>query len=260
MAVYAFNNDFVFMTSSGYRTNQTIQHYHESYELYFLEKGTCKYFIDNRTYEINEGDLVVIPNGVIHKTLYGEDFHERLLINCHKKYIPTFALSNLSSFSPIYTNDNIVSSIREVFVKMGKECEKSDSFSEEMLYSCMVELFALLSRNVNQKQLLHKTSPLVEEAVDYINTNFADDVKLSTVAEKNFVSQEHLSRVFKKETGFNFNEFVVMVRLRHAQRLLEENPKRSITQLAYDCGFNDSNYFSFTFKKVFGKSPKQYVK
>ena len=44
-------------------------HYHQEYEIYILTDGSCRYFIDNKTYSLNCGDFVVIPPGIIHKVI-----------------------------------------------------------------------------------------------------------------------------------------------------------------------------------------------
>ena len=82
----------------------------------------------------------------------------------------------------------------------------------------------------------------------------------SSVAAKSFVSPEHLSRSFKAEIGQGFSEYLSEVRLKEAQKLLEGEQKLSVSEIAYKCGFNDSNYFSDKFKKRYGISPLQYRK
>ena len=48
-------------------------HYHDSFEIYYLSQGSCHFFIDNRSYDVSAGDLVLIPEGIIHRTNYGSD-------------------------------------------------------------------------------------------------------------------------------------------------------------------------------------------
>ena len=71
------------------------------------------------------------------------------------------------------------------------------------------------------------------------------------------VSQEHLSRTFKKDTGLGFNEYLNVYRLKRANAILTENPKSKVSQVAVRCGFGDSNYFSNTYKKMYGISPSK---
>ena len=80
---------------------------------------------------------------------------------------------------------------------------------------------------------------------------------LSETAAYCYISKEHLSRIFKKETGFGFNEYLTVYRLKKAESLLRDQPKGKISEIAYLCGFNDSNYFSKVYKKTFGISPTE---
>ena len=63
-------------------TRMATQHYHDIFEIYFLEYGECNYFIDDSSYEVKAGDIILIPKGTIHKTMYGEGVHSRKLIYC----------------------------------------------------------------------------------------------------------------------------------------------------------------------------------
>ena len=80
-------------------------------------------------------------------------------------------------------------------------------------------------------------------------------VSLRDVAEYCYVSREHLSRIFKKETGFGFSEYLNVYRLKKADAILAENPQSKVSEVALGCGFSDSNYFSKQYKKMFGIAP-----
>ena len=66
-------------------------HFHELFEIYFLLEGSCDYFIGSRVYHVEAGDLVLIPEGVIHNAVYTGRGHSRLLVNCASRYIPAAA-------------------------------------------------------------------------------------------------------------------------------------------------------------------------
>ena len=84
-----------------------------------------------------------------------------------------------------------------------------------------------------------------------------NEVKLSFLAEMLSVSQEHLSRVFKQETGIGFKDYLMQFRLKKAEEMLRHETGRAVSEVAYACGFNDGNYFSYIFKKAYGVSPTQ---
>ena len=79
------------------------------------------------------------------------------------------------------------------------------------------------------------------------------------VADKFNLSRSYLSKKFKTATGFGFKEYIINVRIQNACRLLLESNK-SITDIAFECGFNDSNYFGDAFRKAKGVSPHKYRK
>ena len=103
-------------------------------------------------------------------------------------------------------------------------------------------------------------SRLLNETCKYIQENFSQEITLSQVAELLSVSAEHLSRTFKRETGFNFSEYLTLFRLQKAEFMLKNEPGRSVHAVAFACGFNDSNYFSYKYKKQYGVSPKKVKK
>jgi YesN/AraC family two-component response regulator len=102
-------------------------------------------------------------------------------------------------------------------------------------------------------------NPLMQEIATYIYQNYDKKLTLEDMSEKFNISRSYLSKKFKVITGFGFKEYVVNVRIQNACRLLLETNK-SITDIAFECGFNDSNYFGDAFRHVKGVSPNKYRK
>ena len=94
----------------------------------------------------------------------------------------------------------------------------------------------------------------------YLKKNFTSKISLSVTAKLFSVSPEHLSRIFKKETGIGFNEFITLLRLQRAEAMLKNENGKTISEIAYATGFNDSNYFSDKFKKAYGVVPSEIKK
>ena len=94
-------------------------------------------------------------------------------------------------------------------------------------------------------------------AVSYVETNYAEKIRLSTVARICNLSPFQFSRNFKKENGINFREFVVKLRIHHAAQLIRESGA-SVTDAAFVVGFNDLSYFARMFRRQLGVSPSRY--
>lgn len=93
----------------------------------------------------------------------------------------------------------------------------------------------------------------------YIRQNYANDLTTETICKEFYCSRSRFSHTFKKETGKNFREYLIGIRLEHAKRLLKYS-NLSITEIALSVGFNNANYFSNVFKKQVGVSPIVYRK
>ena len=229
------------------------RHSHDSIEIYLLTDGVCSYFIDGESYTVNSGDVIVIPDGAIHRTNYGTKERSRYLINISASLIDGAVLRALFGSGYIFHCTG-QEKILDLFRKIAEEYERSDEISEPVIAALTTELLAYLSRLGGD---IHKQTPtLVNSAVSVIRENYSAEISLSNTAEALGVSAEHLSRKFKSETGFGFNEYLTLLRLRHAEYMLENESGRSVGEIAFAVGFNDSNYFSKRFKELYGVSPR----
>ncbi len=253
------DNGFLFVDNIAKDVLEYPQHYHGLFEIYYMENGSCQYFIDNCSYLVERGDIVLIPNGIIHNTKYSDNNYSRSLINCSKYFIPKSVVELIPNFKYIYRNENIKLEIDDIFRKIKKDYGKQDEFSMESLRSLVYMLFILLARNPNQKVNKVIKNKYIYKTIEYIKANFSSNVSLADAAKLCSVSQEHLSRTFKQETGYCFSEYLMSIRFKHAENLLM-NGNLSIIETANRCGFEDSNYFSYMFKKKYGISPSEFKK
>ncbi len=233
------------------------RHYHSTFEVYYMKEGSCSYFIDNKSYEVRAGDFILIPEGVIHKTIYSKSLYTRWLLNCSTDSIPKGVLPLIPNMIYLYRNPDIVKDFEYIYEKIMSEYAGSGIFKDEIL-SCLIhELFYLFARNSEHRAKVETGNIFVEQTVKYIQENYASEITLPAMARMRSVSPEHLSRTFKKETGFGFSEYLTLVRLQKAEYMLKNEPGKSVSDVAYACGFNDSNYFSDKYKKAYGVSPSR---
>ncbi len=241
-------------------TGTSWPHYHGLYEIYFLLEGNCTYIIDNKVYTVQAGDIVIIPDGIIHHTKYDNIEHTRILINCNKNYIPETLLDTVFTKNYLYRNPFVTDEVKKIFGKIEQEYKLKDILSDEIIVCHTHSLFYFLARNADSCIPVDDGNKVIEQAVAYIKENFSSDISLSALAKRFSVSSEHFSRMFKKETGLGFSKYLNSLRLQHAEQLLRTDDKQNITQIAECCGFEDSNYFSKKFKEAYGISPKKVQK
>ena len=236
--------------------SESTEHYHTTFEIYYMKEGSCKYFINDSSYEVVRGDVIFIPAGVIHRTNYGTALHSRILINFSEEYIPASLLSHLTELDYLYRSERVSERIDGILSVIESEYTESDFLSKDALKCLTGEILFLLMRNRGITKHTRRDT-VIENTVKYIQQNYMHDIRLYEVAKEASVSAEHLSRIFKQNTGFGFSEYVTLVRLQRAEYMLKNEPGKSISEIAYECGFNDGNYFSYKFKQHYGISPSK---
>ncbi|MBQ9700639.1 MAG: helix-turn-helix transcriptional regulator, partial [Lachnospiraceae bacterium] len=117
----------------------------------------------------------------------------------------------------------------------------------------MVRKYTLLVKNHSLKGY----SMLVRKVITAINNDLTDDLSLKAMASMLNVNPSYLSTLFKKETGSTLTDFVNHKRIEHAILLINSTDMQ-IQNIALYCGIPDVNYFTKTFKKIVGKTPKEY--
>lgn len=117
----------------------------------------------------------------------------------------------------------------------------------------MVQKYCLLVKNHSMRGY----SPLIQKVVTQIDADITADLSLKSLAALLNINPSYLSTLFKRETGSTLTEYVNRKRIEHALLLLNST-NMQIQNIAQHCGVSDVNYFTKLFKKVVGKTPKEY--
>jgi len=94
----------------------------------------------------------------------------------------------------------------------------------------------------------------MKNAIDYIENYFSEDISLVVAAKKANLSIFYFSRVFKDISGMNYKTYLNSVRVNKAENMLETTNK-SITDIAFECGFNSIRTFNRVYKEIKGDIP-----
>lgn len=251
------SQDLYFDRVTDQRVVDTDRHYHTTYEVYYLLSGDCRYFIDDRTYDLEVGDVIILPPGVIHRTIYSSEPHSRLLINFASEYLPPSASSGREGLAYLYRGGEISGRVYELLCRIEEEYRVPDRHTDDLIRCYVAEIVLLLLRSSSVPITREEMNPIVDKTIKYIRDGYSQQISLSEAARYSAVSPEHLSRLFKRVTGFGFSEYLTVYRLQRAEEMLINEPGRSVSEVAFACGFNDSNYFSHRFKQTYGYPPSR---
>ncbi len=123
-----------------------------------------------------------------------------------------------------------------------------------------LELYAALWLN-HLMQAMYKYKKinnhfLIEQALQYIEEHYGENIMLDDIASYLEVSSFYLSKLFKKATGRNFTDLLAEKRVEKAKTLLRS--QMSVKEITFAVGFNSQNYFTKVFKKYCGITPTEY--
>lgn len=121
-------------------------------------------------------------------------------------------------------------------------------FSEKMLDSIIKQLSA---RNKKTDNIV------IDKLIQFINNNFSKNISLQDAAESVFFNPAYCSRFFKEQTGENFSNYLLKVRMEHAVKLLKKNKK--INDISKKCGYQSPGYFTRVFKDYYNCTPSEYL-
>ena len=98
----------------------------------------------------------------------------------------------------------------------------------------------------------------LKKAVAYIRRHYTQSITLDELADCCNVSKQQLTRYFKKSFDDTPINYVIKYKIAKAKELLFKHPQLTVTEIAYELGFNDQHYFSRIFKRITGESPSHY--
>ncbi len=251
-------------------------HTHDFHEIAVVYSGEGVHMTPDGEKTIKSGDIIsvkpgqihgyntvnklVLMNILIHPSFFSDD-------SCNLSAVPGYAdlfqqrpVSRKPESPVMMFNMNRMQlfEIQAIIESMQKEIENQNLSWPAVTTAYLIQLVVLLLRVYN--------NPSYPDSVDknngaflvkYMEKHYKQTLSMEDLLDVSAMSESSILRTFKRITGYP--PFVYQMRLRIFAAMNElTSTDRTITQIAYDAGFNDSNYFSRMFRKFTGISPKEY--
>ncbi len=249
-------------------------HNHDFYEIYLFCSGNVTYLVEGRSYKLQPGDILLIHNRELHKPQVtdGEPYERRVLwVSPEYLLRKSDKNSNLAMCfeSRSMKNYNLIRPSQQMNHKIYKTLERFEYALSSLSYGSSILKGTFLVEylvNINLAFLEEYDSTespdiqyntKINDIIRHINGNLQDDLSLDSISRKFYLSKYHLTRQFKKFTGYTLHKYIRHKRLIKAKGLLREG--RRIDEVCYKCGFNDYSNFIRAFKKTYGLPPGKYA-
>lgn len=243
-------------------------HAHSFHELYFLLSGKRRYFIGHKIFDVAPGNLVIIPQTVLHRTTsVNQQGYGRYVVYFQEEYIKdlisTIGQDNFQAFLEsgcILFSEDEASRLRQKLIQLADEAKKQDSLTAAMEKNLLEQIILYALRHGQKKEMEQKEgADKIQIAARYISEHYTEEITLSDAATMAFMEETYFSKKFKQLTGFGFKEYLITTRIKAAENLLKTTDM-TVGEIADACGFSSSNYFGSVFKRMLGVSPANYHK
>ena len=253
-------------------------HLHHSLEVVYLLSGEIAIGVRQNLYPMRAGDLAVIfPDMIHHCQTFGAKDSEVCHIIAPASLAEAYReeLMNLCPAEPVIPGDSlhhdipgIVLSLLKEFGEVGTMGKEAQAVPDgpgmvksrevlahaymEMLLARIMPVLTLTERGTGSTDIIYRT-------VSYISAHFRESVTLTGMAADLGISPFALSRVFSGTFHRNFNRYLNETRLEYACTLLRHTD-RSVTDIAYDSGFESQRTFNLAFTEIYHQTPREYIK
>jgi AraC-like DNA-binding protein len=248
-------------------------HIHDEYELILIKRSHGKLFTGSSVHNFDDNCLYLFSPNLAH-CFYNPKEYEKCEILAHAIVI---------QFKPEFLGKDFLERIEcSNLKKLFKKAEQGIQFlnpSNELLdriinlnsktgINRLIDLLALLNtlslkkryklltNNDHAENVDFRESKRISDVYRYVGENFEREISFSKAASVANMQKAAFCRYFKRKTKKKFTIFVNEVRIAHALKLLAETDK-TISEICYECGFNNISYFHRQFKIFQGISPHE---
>ena len=240
------------------------EHSHDFHELVMAKSGCGLHYINGKPYHVSKGSVFYLQSGQAH-------FFDRTEGLCLTNVV--FVPEHLQSSSllnflpnapeqdalPLNVSSHAIDECERLFTTIKIESQRRDPGAVQMIEALFSQLIVLLWREHRRTLDVCDGDNRLAALIRHLDDHMADAIDFSELADQFSIPLRTMARRMVDATGLSPNNYLGRVRLCHAMRMLTQSSD-SITDIAFACGFNDSNYFSSRFHQEIGITPMQFRK
>ncbi len=244
-------------------------HWHRKYEIILPVQECYSVAVDDETYEVMPGEILVIPSGVVHE-IFAPEHGARYILMVDQEVI--YGINGLTHVQHVFypcvhlradREQEILESASDNLWRAIREREKGEMLNNAAvtawlsLFLIQLSRWLLQRKEENRSEHRHHMNETFLDAYAYIAEHCSEKLTLEDMAAYSGYSKYHFARVFKEYSGMSFYEFYMRQRMLLCRQLLSEMDM-PITEVALRSGFGSIATFNRVFKQYEGVTPTQY--
>lgn len=251
---------------TGPMEEQLDWHYHTFHKLIFFLGGKSSYGVEGRSYPLEPGDVIFVPQGCVHRPEAAPGApYERVILYLSADYLSREGSASCAldaCFSLAKERFAFVlraQTQRRVLLRTLEALEQAQQpgyGQRELFHAILVQLLILLRRAMDaQPQTVESLAAdeKIAAIMQYLSQNATETISIDDLAARFYISKYHMMRRFRAETGYTIHAYLVSKRLVLArERIASGMP---VMQAATACGFGDYSAFCRAYRRQFGQPP-----
>lgn len=233
-------------------------HWHDRLEIVRIKKGNMTVEYCGNSVLLKQDEMIVFSPRMAHKGYTTDSYveYDVLMFDIRSFYNETaVCLEMLPQIFDGSAKFETVISQKETISCTDEICNNKNFHSLEITSLVYKLLYLLFKNHLTELNTKQKSSAI--QFIDYIEENFALDLNTAMLSQKFGYSAEHFCRKFKEATGITPMTYLKIYRLEQALRKIKAG-EQSIGEIAAQCGYYDTNYFTRCFKAHYGVPPRYY--
>ena len=225
-------------------------------DITYVIKGKARYIINGDTYDVEAGDLLCISDGM-----------EKEAITDYKDPMRCFSINFYSLYPaskskpppfPVYSHIGLRKDIIDLFWELTISWSNQKNGyivkTRALLMQILCNLSEILIYNTDFKTGDYRINKLIH----LITLHYPDKLTVKHLAKQINLNEAYLGRVFKQITGMSLKQYIMQVRIRNAENMLQTGNYK-VYEVAEHCGFSDVVHFYKSFRELRGFSPSKCI-
>ena len=246
----------------------TAAHIHAELELLYVTSGEWCVSVSDKSYTARVGDIIVVNPYEVHSVKRTSEMPATTLCICadprllaDKSLAGELCSGDKAALGQVTADSEVAPILRDYFCRMYRAVEEKlpTLLLESSAYLSLILSALTLHGYVSSMHKKGRSESFFSKIQDYLSLHYSEAITSEDVARELFFTQSYFCRLFKRQFGTSFLDYLSLYRISKAKGLLE-NPEAKVSEVAAAVGFMDSAYFSRCFKRLVGISPSEYKK
>lgn len=260
MPTFYENKKIPIITREG-MTLSPAPHLHNHLEVVYLFEGQTYAVSDENQCEMHAGDVfIAFPNQVHCYPRLGDGKAQHLILIFSPFLCSEFKdlFRRMVPIAPVVKAKDLDPDLPWLARKVFEENHKETPYKQAATRGYLITFLSKLFCSMEFREEKQSDGIVLKSILNYCNQHYTEPLSLEILSKELSIGKYHISHIFSEKLKISFSDYVNGLRINSAIQQITSDPDRTLTDIAYDCGFGSTRTFNRAFIKFTGMTPRDY--